>query len=84
MPARYLIRTDLVREHLDRRHMSHRRVARKLGLSAPYWSQLLNRRRALTPDMRHLMLSSGLFEGLAEDALWERLVDAPDPQPTVA
>lgn len=58
MPARYLLCTEEVRDLLDRKHWSHHRVASHLGISKAYWSQLLNRRRALTADMRHLMLSS--------------------------
>lgn len=73
MPARYLLRTDDVREHLDRKHYSHHRVAKHLGISRAYWSQLLNRRRALTPDMRTLLLASQLFRDLPEQSLWERV-----------
>jgi plasmid maintenance system antidote protein VapI len=73
VPARYLLRTDDVRDHLDRKHWSHHRVARHLGISKAYWSQLLNRRRALTPDMRTLLLSSPLFQGVPEVQLWDRL-----------
>ncbi len=75
MSARYLLRTDEVRDHLDRQHWSHRRVARHLGISPGYWSQLLNRRRPLSPDMRMILLESRLFAGLPEDAIWERVVD---------
>ncbi len=73
MPARYLLRTEEVRDHLDRKHWSHKRFARRLGISPAYWSQLLNRRRALTADMRHLLLLSGIFDGVDEDRLWERV-----------
>jgi plasmid maintenance system antidote protein VapI len=76
LPARYLLRTDDVRDHLDRKHWSQQRTARHLGISKAYWSQLINRRRALTPDMRFRMLSSSLFEGVPEAQLWDRL--APD------
>ena len=75
MNTRYMLRTAAVRDHLDRKHLSHRRLSKRLGISPAYWSQLLNRRRALTPDMRHLLLTSGLFAGLDEDAIWERVVD---------
>lgn len=83
MPARWFLRTDAVRDHLDLHHWSHARVALRLGISRPYWSQLLNRRRALSPDVRHLILSCEAFTGLAEDALWERVCgddDLPVPQ----
>lgn len=73
MPAHYLLRTDDVRDHLDRQHYSHHRVAQHLGISRAYWSQLLNRRRALTPDMRTLLLTSKLFRDLPEQKLWERV-----------
>ena len=75
MIVRYLLRTESVRDLLNRKHWSHHRTARHLGISPAYFSQLLNRRRALTPDMRHLFLSSRLFEGVPEADLWERVED---------
>ena len=75
MTARYLLRTDNVRALLDAGHWSHHRAARHLGISPAYFSQLLNRHRALTADMRHLLLTSRLFEGVNEDVLWERVED---------
>jgi hypothetical protein len=74
MSARYLLRTASVRDLLDRAHWSHHRTARHLGISSAYFSQLLNRHRALTPDMRHLFLSSPLFATVPETELWERVV----------
>ncbi len=75
MPARYFLRTSSVRDVLDRAHWSHHHTARHLGVSPAYFSQLLNRRRALTPDMRHLFLSSPLFASVPETDLWERIED---------
>ena len=69
---RYLLHGARVRAILDRAHYSHARAAQHLGISRAYWSQLVNRRRPLTADMRHLLLSSRLFQGTPEDQLWER------------
>jgi plasmid maintenance system antidote protein VapI len=75
MPVRFLLRSEFVRDLLNRRHWSHHRTARHLGISAAYFSQLLNRRRALTPDMRHLLLSSQLFADVPETELWDCVPD---------
>lgn len=71
--SQYLIRAASVRSILDQRHCSHQRAAQALQLSRSYWSQLCNRRRTLTPEMRHRMLSCPLFKDIPEDQLWERV-----------
>jgi plasmid maintenance system antidote protein VapI len=70
----YYLRGDVVRELLNRNHYSSARMAHYLGISRAYWSQLLNRRRALTPNMRHLLLSCMVFKSVPEDQLWERVL----------
>lgn len=72
---RYFLRSDVVREAVDGQHLTHAHVAQRLGFSRAYWSQLVNRRRPLTATSRTLILSSGLFTGIAEDQLWERVPD---------
>ena len=68
---RYLLRTAFVQDVLDRNHLSHLRFADHLGLSRSYWSQLFNRRRPLSPDVRRDLLSSRYLRDLPEDDLWD-------------
>lgn len=70
MNSRYLLVTDQIRAILDGRHYSHQRAAQRLGVSRSYWSQLINGRRSLTPDMRARILECPLFAGLPEEQLW--------------
>ncbi len=68
---RYLLRSGHVQRILDRNHLSHRRFADHLGISRSYWSQLFNRHRALTPDLRRDLLTSRYLRDLPEEELWE-------------
>lgn len=68
---RFYLRPDTIQDVLDRQHLSHIRFATHLGLSRSYWSQVFNRRRALSPDLRRDLLSSRYLKGIAEDRLWE-------------
>jgi len=70
----YMLRTQIIREYLDRRHRSHRWAADHLGICRSYWSQLVNRHRPLSPMVRQLLLCSDFFGALTEDELWERIV----------
>lgn len=73
MTCRYLLRTETIRDRLDRHHWTHHRAARHLGVSPAYFSQLVNRRRTLTPTMRAAFLASPLFAGVDEASLWDRV-----------
>lgn len=73
MTSRYFLRSDRIRELADERHLTHSGVALRLGVSRAHWSQLLNGRRALTPTARRLILDSGIFAGVPESELWERV-----------
>lgn len=72
-PVRYLLRTDTIVEHVDRRRLRQGDVAERLSISKGYWSQLLHRQRPLTAEMRLRILDSRLFRGLPERELWERV-----------
>lgn len=76
MSRRYLLLADRVRDHVDARHLTHAEVAERIGVARAYWSQLLNRRRGLSPAVRRRILGCDLFTGVPESDLWER-VDAP-------
>lgn len=73
MPRRFLLHADRVRDLVDDRHLTHAQVAERLGVARSYWSQLINRKRGLSPSLRTRILASGLFDGVAEHELWERV-----------
>ena len=68
---RFYLRSDTVQDVLDRHHLTHLRFADHLGLSRSYWSQVYNRRRALSPDLRRDLLASRFLRDLPEETLWE-------------
>lgn len=73
MPRRYLLLADRIRDHVDARHLTHAEVAERVGVARAYWSQLLNRRRGLSPAVRRRILGCDLFTGVPETELWERV-----------
>ncbi len=75
MPRRFLLLADRVRDHIDARHLTHAEVAERVGVARSYWSQLLNRKRALSPSIRRRILACELFVGVPETELWERVVE---------
>lgn len=75
----FYLRADTVQDALDRHHLSHLRFADHLGLSRSYWSQVFNRRRPLSPDVRRDLLGSRYLRGIAETALWD-VVEPADGQ----
>jgi hypothetical protein len=68
----FLLQTEVIRDLLDRRHRSHRGFAEDLAISSAYWSQVLNRRRHMTPELRRRLLDHPLVRqaGLSEADLW--------------
>lgn len=74
MPRRFFLHADRVRDHVDARHLTHADVAERLGIARSYWSQLVNRKRALSPTVRRTILACDLFAGVPENELWERVV----------
>lgn len=74
MTRHYFLRPSRVRDIVDEHHITHATVARRLGVSRAYWSQLINGKRALSPSIRRLILDCEIFAGVAESELWERIV----------
>lgn len=68
----FRLRPEVIRELLDRFHRNHRGFATDLDISSGYWSQLLNRRRRLSPEVRRRLLDHQLVRTaqLTEDQLW--------------
>ena len=76
MPRRFFLHADSVRDPIDAHHLTHADVAGRLGIARSYWSQLVNRKRALSPAIRRTILACDLFAGVPENELWERVVPA--------
>lgn len=75
MARRFLLHADRVRDHIDAHHLTHAEVAERIGVARSYWSQLLNRKRALSPVIRRRILGCDLFAGVPESELWERVAE---------
>ncbi len=73
MPRRFFLRADHVRDLIDARHLTHAEVAERLGIARSYWSQLVNRKRGVSPSIRRCILACDLFAGVPENELWERV-----------
>jgi transcriptional regulator with XRE-family HTH domain len=73
MSRRFLLHPSRVRDLADRHHLAQSDIAEKLGISRAYWSQLVNRRRALSPSIRRRILACDLFAAIPEAELWERV-----------
>ena len=71
--TRFWLNAPVVAARLEERHMNYGDLADELGLSRSYWSQLLHRKRPLTPQVRRWLLASPTLAGLHEAQLWERL-----------
>lgn len=81
MTLRYFLRSDSVRALIDANHLTESHVAQRVGVSRPYWSQLINAKRPLTPRMRRLLLACDVFAGVADSDIWVR-VDASSREAT--
>lgn len=75
MPRRFFLHADRVRDLADQHHLAQSEVADRIGVGRAYWSQLVNRRRALSPAIRRRILACPLFGGVPESQLWERVTD---------
>ena len=73
LTSRFWLNADTVSSRLEERNLNHGDLADELGLSRSYWSQLLHRKRALSPQVRRWLLASPTLAGLAATDLWERL-----------
>ena len=71
--TRFWLNAVVVSARLEERHMNQGDLADELGLSRSYWSQLMHRKRPLTPRLRKGLLSAPTLAGLGEAQLWERV-----------
>jgi hypothetical protein len=71
--SRFWLNGPVVAARLEERNMNHGNLADEIGLSRSYWSQLLHRKRPLTPQVRRWLLASPTLAGLSGEQLWERL-----------
>ena len=71
--SRFWLNGATVVARLEERHLTHADLADALGLSRSYWSQLVHRKRSLSPQVRRALLAAPAFAGLTEAELWDRL-----------
>ena len=71
--SRFWLNAAVVCARLEERHLNQGDLADELGLSRSYWSQLMHRKRPLTPQVRRWLLAAPTLAGLAEVQLWERV-----------
>lgn len=66
------LRPEVIKDLLDRFHRNHRGFASDLEISSGYWSQLVNRHRPLSPEIRRRLLDHQLVRSaqLSEGDLW--------------
>ena len=65
--SRFWLNATIVAGRLEAHHLSHGDFADSLGLSRSYWSQLIHRKRTLTPQIRRCLLTSGPLAGVPEN-----------------
>lgn len=71
--SRFWLNAATVLARLEERHLTHADVADALGLSRSYWSQLVHRKRSLSPQVRRAPLAAAALAGLSEAELWDRV-----------
>ncbi len=73
LPAsRFWLNPGPITSRLEERNLNLGDFADELGISRSYWSQLLHRKRPLTPQVRRWLLASRTLQGLTAAELWDR------------
>lgn len=75
MTHRYYLKRDRIVAAIDASHLCQAGFAAELGLSRSHWSQILNRRHAVTPRVRRALLGHAVLRGIPEDELWDLVTD---------
>ena len=70
-PARFWLKAPMIQAVLDRNHLAHLDFAQNIGISRGYLSQLMNRKRALSPFLRQRLLTSRYLRGIEAVDLWD-------------
>jgi hypothetical protein len=68
---RWLLRPDVVREHVDRAHFTIGEFAEQLGISKGYWASLASGRVPMPPPLRRALLAHPAFAGVDAATLWD-------------
>ena len=71
--SRFWLNAATVLARLEERHLTHADLADALGLSRSYRSQLVHRKRSLSPQVRRALLATPALAGLSEAELWDRV-----------
>lgn len=75
--AIYLLKEVEVRRMLDDANLTLSEAAALLGVSRSYFSQLLAKKRPLSPKVRRKLLVAPRFKDLLAEGLWERCENTP-------
>ncbi|MEZ4323487.1 MAG: helix-turn-helix transcriptional regulator [Myxococcota bacterium] len=77
--SRFWLNAATVVRRLEEHHLTHADFADTLGLSRSYWSQLVHRKRPLSPQVRRALLAAPALTGLVEAQIWDRVPDGAQP-----
>lgn len=77
--SRFWLNASAVIARLEEHHLTHADFADALGLSRSYWSQLVHRKRPLSPQVRRALLAASALAGLTEDQIWDRVRGGAQP-----
>ena len=68
---RWPLRPAVVREVVDRAHLSIGEFAAELGISKGYWDALASGRAPMPPPLRRALLAHAAFAGVDATTLWD-------------
>jgi hypothetical protein len=68
---RWMLRTDVVREIVDRAHFTLSEFAAELVISKGYWGSLASGRVPMPPRLRRALLAHPAFSGVDPATLWD-------------
>ena len=77
--SRFWLNAATVVARLEEHHLTHADHADAIGLSRSYWSQLVHRKRSLSPQVRRALLAFPAMAGLTEAQLWDRVPARGEP-----
>lgn len=77
IPPIFILKPDAIANTIRRNHLCQEGFALTIGLSRSHWSQIFNRRKAVSFKVRRRLLDCPLLKGIPENDLWEELPAIP-------
>lgn len=71
MRLRVFLRTEVARERIAKRNLGLREFAKELGVSCSYASDLIGRRRTVSPSKRAIIAQTLSWRGATWDGLFQ-------------